>query len=143
MTARTTLDAVGTDGCKVTQETIPFGSFHARRIPPVETPAARTTDPETSHIAAEQITKIGTRARHQREVLELLNRCDGRTSAELAELAQRCAGLSHLDRHAVARRLPELATAGLVRRGATVVCKANGTKATSWWVTTAGKESLR
>jgi hypothetical protein len=114
-------------------EPLPFGAFHARRVPTVETPAARATDPETSHIAAEQITASGKRASHQREILDLLRRCDGRTSAELAALAQR-EGLAHLTRHEVARRLPELATAGAVRKGATVTCGQNGTLAVSWWV---------
>lgn len=104
-----------------------FGTFHA-----IRTPAARNTDPESSHIAADRITSSGKRETHQRQILDLLRRCDGRTSAELAALAQR-EGMVHLDRHEVARRLPELATAGAVRRGAQVTCRENGTKATSWW----------
>jgi len=112
-----------------------FGSFHARRFPMIETPAARNTDPETSHAAADNITSSGKRASHQRQILDLLRRCDGRTSAELAVLAER-EGFPHLDRHEVARRLSDLDKAGLVRKGASVVCKAHGTRAVSWWCVT-------
>lgn len=75
------------------------------RLPAIETPAARATDPVTSHIAAEEVTKSGLRGRQQKEVYEALRKFPGRTSAELAVVA--C-----LDRHAVARRLPELKKAG-------------------------------
>jgi hypothetical protein len=34
------------------QPSLPFGSFHARRVPSVETPAARNSDPQTSHEAS-------------------------------------------------------------------------------------------
>lgn len=50
------------------------------------TPAARATDPVTSHEAAEHITESGTRASQQHLVLGAVERWPACTSAELAEL---------------------------------------------------------
>lgn len=59
----------------------------ARSRPPrVETPAARSTDPETSHEAATAITGSGKRARQQRAIVALVRRYPGRTAGELAKL---------------------------------------------------------
>lgn len=93
--------------------------------PDVRTPAARSTDPESSHIAAESITKTGVRAHQQRQVLAALRQWPGSTSAELARHA-------HMDRYAVARRLPELVPL-FAFRGATRACTTNGRPATTWW----------
>jgi len=109
------------------QPSLPFGSFHARRVPSVETPAARNSDPHTSHEAADNVTDSGQRSRNQRAVLELVKKHPGKTSAELGK------ELSMLDRTEIARRLPELRTANLVCNGKSRVCMANGTVAMTWW----------
>lgn len=70
-----------------------------------ETPAARNTDPPTSHEAAEQHTASGKRAQQRDAVARALieHGQGGVTSDELAEAAG-------MDRYLVARRLPELLT---------------------------------
>lgn len=93
--------------------------------PNIRTPAARNTDPETSHIAAEAITKSGVRAHQQRQVLAALREWPGCTSAELAQRAS-------MDRYAVARRLPELVPTFAVQGGARR-CHVSGRPAVTWW----------
>lgn len=93
--------------------------------PDIRTPAARSTDPETSHIAAEAVTKSGVRAHQQRQVLAALREWPGRTSAELAQQAS-------MDRYAVARRLPELCPTFAFRGGSTI-CSISGRPAVTWW----------
>jgi CRP-like cAMP-binding protein len=73
----------------------------------VETPAARRTDPESSHRAAEEVTSLGTRAHQQQQVLEAVRLWPMCTSAELAKR-------SNLDRYVLGRRLPELRTGGVI-----------------------------
>lgn len=93
--------------------------------PDVRTPAARATDPETSHLAAEIMTKSGVRAHQQRQVLSALREWPGRTSAELASNAG-------MDRYAVARRLPELVPL-FAFRGGSRACAVSGRPAVTWW----------
>lgn len=97
-----------------------FGS-----TPDVRTPAARATDPDTSHIAAETVTKSGVRAHQQRQVLAALREWPGCTSAELARHA-------HMDRYAVARRLPELVPQ-YAFQGGSRECQISGRPAVTWW----------
>lgn len=93
--------------------------------PDVRTPAARSTDPGTSHAAAEAVTKSGVRAHQQRQVLAALREWPGRTSAELASNAG-------MDRYAVARRLPELCPT-FAFRGGSRACAVSGRPAVTWW----------
>ena len=93
--------------------------------PDVRTPAARATDPDTSHAAAEAVTKSGVRAHQQRQVLAALREWPGCTSAELARHA-------HMDRYAVARRLPELVPL-FAFRGVSRNCHVSGRPAVTWW----------
>lgn len=82
---------------------------------------ARSTDPQSSHDAAAQVEANQT-ARHQREaVIDLVYIHPGRTSKELAELSE------DMDRHQVARRLPEAEEAGSVKR------KEVKGKQITWW----------
>ena len=74
-------------------------------------PAARTTDPASSHVAAEQVHNSGAAARQRERVIDLVYMHPGKTSKELA-------ALSDLDRYQIARRLPEAEKAGVVRREA-------------------------
>jgi hypothetical protein len=91
-------------------------------------PKARSTDPETSHDAAEQVVKSGLVGRQQAEVLALVRAHQGCTSAELGELL-----VGQGARFIVARRLPELERLGKVRRGDKRICRAHGTMAVTWW----------
>lgn len=75
----------------------------------IETPAARAYDPPTSHEAAEYHTASGRRASEQQQVLRAMI-AHGQRGVTSDELAQRAS----LDRYMVARRLPELRSAGHV-----------------------------
>lgn len=92
----------------------------------VETQAARNSDPDTSHEAAERITESGERERQAQRVLLCVKLYPGRTSAEIA-------GLMFEDRQMPARRLPELVTAGAVERGPKRKCAVAETNAITWW----------
>lgn len=97
--------------------------------PVVELPARRG-DPPTSRAAAAELVASGRQAEQQAEVARLLELYPGATSAELAEYAQ-----GRLDRYQIARRLPELARAGRVRRGPVrpSYCAQTGRAAVTWW----------
>lgn len=98
----------------------------------VETPAARRSDPETSHLAAAQHTASGERAYQLAQAVAAVRTLPGRTSFELA-LA------TDLDRYMLARRLPEAITAGAVKKGDQRACKVTGRQALTWWpATTSG-----
>lgn len=92
----------------------------------VETPAARATDPVTSHLAADAHTRSGTRARQQEQAADAVARYPGHTSQELAQL-------TGLDRYMLARRLPECVTAGAVFKGTNQRCSVSGRLAMTWW----------
>lgn len=70
---------------------------------------AATRDPLSSHRVADDLERSGRGARQAALVLDLVRRTPGLTSGELA-------ARHGVDRHLVARRLPELAQRGLVRR---------------------------
>lgn len=89
-------------------------------------PIARTTDPESSHEAAEEITNTGARLKQLQVVLEAVRERPGCTSLELSTRIR-------LDRYAVARRLPELEHAGFIRRGPIRLCSVGGRKGITWW----------
>ena len=72
-------------------------------------PRARTTDPLSSHAAADRMEASGRMGAQMAAVLVLIERFPGSTSRELAEQGG-------LDRHAVARRCPDLERRGLVQR---------------------------
>jgi DNA-binding MarR family transcriptional regulator len=87
---------------------------------------ARRTDPASSHVAAREITRSGLRAAQAEQVSLALTLWPGHTSRELASRA-------HLDRHMVARRLPELERAGTVKRGPMRACRESKRLAVTWW----------
>lgn len=91
----------------------------------VATPAARRTDPESSHQAAEIHTLSGKRAHQQDQAAAAVRQFPGRTSFELAMR-------THLDRYMLARRLPECEVAGRVRRGNQRTCGITGRMAMEW-----------
>jgi DNA-binding MarR family transcriptional regulator len=72
-----------------------------------EHPMARTTDHDSSHVAADAMEATGTAQAQRHRVLELVRHWPGITSSNLARLGA-------VDRHMVARRLPELRREGWV-----------------------------
>lgn len=98
-----------------------------RSMARVATPAARNSDPVTSHLAAEEITASGVRFSQQRQVADAVRRHPGHTSQELAEL-------TGLERYMLARRLSECETAGTVKRGEPKRCSVTGRQALTWWL---------
>jgi hypothetical protein len=96
-----------------------------------DSPIARRRDPETSHLAAEHVTKNGSRARQQIAVLALVQRFPGHTSAELSIKSELLG--DGFDRWTVARRLPELRSAWRVKNGEKRQCAITGLKALSWY----------
>jgi len=92
----------------------------------VQTPAARRTDPDTSHEADEAVTRSGRRHTQREKVADALTRWPGRTTAELAEKMG-------TDRYMVARRMSECETAGDALRGQKRRCNSTGKTAETWW----------
>lgn len=80
---------------------------------PRETPASRSTDPESSREAEQHMNDSGERDRQRQRVLEAVREHSGLTTKHLAQR-------TGMDRHMVARRMPELERQGLVRRGPVV-----------------------
>lgn len=92
----------------------------------IETPIARATDPESSHLAAAEITRSGARAAQQAQTIAAVKAFPGHTSQELCEL-------TGIDRYVLARRLSECETTGAVKRGGITVCTVTRRKALAWW----------
>lgn len=92
----------------------------------IETPAARATDPITSHLAAEDVTRSGKRVQQQHQAAAAVRAKPGMTSFELAIACG-------LDRHMLGRRLPECAKGGAVTKGDLRECGITGHKALTWW----------
>lgn len=90
-------------------------------------PSHRNTDPPTSAEAEAEITADGTRENQAKRVLRLVERHNGYTSAELAHIGD-------LDRHMVARRLPDLWQNGYVIKGAPRQCGISRRRAVTWWI---------
>jgi len=86
----------------------------------------RTTDPETSKLAAIGVEEMGIAATHRAMCLRAVESNPGRTAAEIAVLCT-------LERHVPSRRLPELRALGLIRNGDARACTVQGTKAMTWW----------
>lgn len=89
--------------------------------PYTDTPRARRSDPETSHIAADSAKDFA--GAHQRILKDAVREFPGSTYLELAQL-------TGLERHAVARRLKELEPHH-IRRGESRACK--GRPMLTWW----------
>lgn len=91
----------------------------------IRTPSARRTDPETSHLAAEHMTKSGGRMKQAEQVLSMVRRYPNSTTQELAAHGE-------LNRDALSRRLPELETLGHVEKGAARRCTITNRTAHTW-----------
>lgn len=91
-----------------------------------EVPAARETDPLTSHAAIKATTESGKRTTHQRRVLDCVTRLPGLTFHEIAVQVG-------LNEHATMKRLGDLkgSRPPLVRHGEARVV--NGRPCVTWW----------
>lgn len=76
---------------------------------------ARRDDPISSHEAAERVNR-GTAKRHREIVTDLVWKFPGRTSKELAMLVDKPDKDGGIDRHEIARRLPEAEAEGEIHR---------------------------
>jgi hypothetical protein len=96
----------------------------------IETPAARSTDPVTSHLAAEAITKSGERQRQIDIIAAFVRENPGLTSKEIAVAMDR----EGIDRYTTGRRLPD-AEGIYVKRGAARRCTASKGMplCITWW----------
>lgn len=101
------------------------GTTHHQRVFPNRAPIAANCDPISSHLAAAEVTASGLRASQKAELLAWLQGREALTSAEIA-------AASCLDRHGVARRLPDLAADGLIERCPIRVCRQSGRPAVTW-----------
>jgi len=88
---------------------------------------ARRTDPASARASADLVESRGIAPAQRGLVLALVQHYPGKTSAELAARSQ------GLDRWQVARRLPELAEAAVVCRGAQRICRVCQRKSITWW----------
>lgn len=102
-----------------------FGDLFPSLPRRIETPIARASDPETSHLAGDAITASGRRAHQQAQTVAAIRAFPGRTMQELAEL-------TGLDRYVLGRRVSECETAGLVRRLPKRQCAITGRMAEPW-----------
>lgn len=86
-------------------------------------------------MAEREVTFSSVRGRQMREVLEMVKKRQGQTSAEYALDAWMCEiGLGVLDRPAIARRLPDLQKLGLVKQGKKRKCLDTGRMCVTWWL---------
>lgn len=92
----------------------------------VPTAQARKSDPITSVLAAERVERSGSAASQREAVLSFVRSHSGLTSAEIAKAMQ-------VNRQMPARRLPELAKVGLIRKGDKRTCGVAETLAVTWW----------
>jgi hypothetical protein len=90
-------------------------------------PRARRSDPRSSHEAAADADRFS--GQQAAQVLAAVRLWPLSTSHELAEV-------THMDRYAIARRCPELAAAGLVRKidphADTKPCTVSGKRVVRW-----------
>ena len=92
----------------------------------IETPAARNTDPSTSHEAADEITQSGKRQTQMDKVIAMVEEDQGLTAAELAKKNKVC-------RYMTARRLAD-ASDIFVMKGSKTKCSVAGRNAVTWWM---------
>ncbi|HID8537167.1 winged helix-turn-helix domain-containing protein [Stenotrophomonas riyadhensis] len=93
---------------------------------------ARSTDPQSSHIAAADLVSTGKLLDQQTMAAVAVQRHPGQSSLHLA-------ALTGLDRHMLGRRLPELAREGRIWRGPTAPCATTGKPACTWWPVAPGE----
>ena len=96
------------------------------------TPAARSSDPPTSHEAAANATESGRRQRHAEIVLAIVRRRPGSTYVELFAAATDVEQRELGDAYEAMRRLNDLCKAGLVCKSEARVCCVKGSRMTTW-----------
>jgi len=101
---------------------------------PVDPPIFRRTDPSSSKAAAKVLVKSGVHASQLMKVMSYLYFHQGHTSKELSVKMERDGIVGEDMRFLVARRLPELAEAGLAERRGKRSCKISGRLAVTWYV---------
>lgn len=89
-----------------------------------DTPAARNTDPATSHVAAQAVRLNGVKASLQKRLLEVVKLLPGLTVVHYAKQLG-------LDSHRVGRRLSDLKNAGRIRADGEMYVE--GLPYTTWW----------
>lgn len=90
-----------------------------------DTPAARNTDPDSSHAAARAVRLNGSRASIQQRALEIVQKLPGLTVVEIAVQLG-------LQSHTVGRRLSDLFQAERIKKG-TEDRYVDGLPYTTWW----------
>ncbi len=93
-------------------------------------PAARRTDPSSSHAAAAHVAATGTASKQQLQTLAAVKSYPHRTSNELSALTGLC-------RYMLARRLPELLDAGAVKWSGKEAKRKDihtGLPSVTWWL---------
>lgn len=99
----------------------------------IQTPAARNTDPKSSHLAAAEMNKTGKRQTHINQLAQVVVANPGKTSAELAFIV--ADAHPHLTRHEVARRLPD-GEGQVFFKGESRKCSQTNRLCITWWPTT-------
>ena len=89
-------------------------------------PAARNTDPITSHMAEKEVTVTGTRVAQMMRVVKIVEQHVGYTSAELAKKTGE-------DRYMLARRLSDARDLNFVENGGSRKCGESGRMAMTWY----------
>lgn len=89
-------------------------------------PIAATADPDTSKLAAKQITESGQREGQCLGVLALVTKYPNCTALELSVKGRT------YDRYVIGRRLSELEHGKLIRKSGTKKCGVSGKKAVTW-----------
>ncbi len=92
---------------------------------------ARSTDPATSHDAAEHVTRSGVAAGQRAKCLWYLREHPGAIAAEVS--VGTGLGRDATDIHRVSRRLSDLANAGTIYPGASRKAP-SGRQQQTWWV---------
>lgn len=90
------------------------------------TPAARNTDPVSSHLAATEVTVSGEREAQIMQVAMEVKNYIGYTSRELANI-------TGLDRYMLARRLSDAEKQSLVKKGPQRKCSIADRMAITWY----------
>lgn len=88
---------------------------------------ARAHDPETSHLAAEQVESSGKADAHRNIIVELIRQHPGSTTGELTQYT------TELKHQQIWRRMSELEEMNYVIHGDKRLCKVNKTLCRPWY----------
>jgi hypothetical protein len=100
----------------------------------MDSPAARRRDPVSSKLAASELAESGDMESQLLVTLALVRKYPGKTSHELSRYGS-------LDRWQIARRLPQLRSAGLVLISSDLrPCGVSGKRCHTWQATNGGNQ---